>query len=374
MIYLDSASTTPVLPAVEGAMRPYLLSRFGNPGSLHRLGREAQDAVEAARAKIANAVGATAGEIIFTSGATEANNLALNLLRRTGKRHFIVSAIEHGSLAEPAKALAQRGIRLTVLPVDAEGFVDARALEKAITRETGLVSIIAGNHEIGTIQDVTALAAVCRKRKVLFHTDAAQAFTKIPLHAKKMRIDAMTLSAHKLHGPKGVGALYVRDGIQVPPILFGGGQEGGRRSGTENVAGIMGFAKAVELARGDRASLARMRRLRDRLIKGLLAVPRSRLHGPKGAARLPHIVSVGFAGIDGEELVQHLSLQGVYASAGSTCQHGSPEVSPVLRAIKAPASYARGTLRLGLSRLTTEKEIDAAVRAVTKTAAALRRI
>lgn len=374
MIYLDSASTTPVLPAVERAMRPYLLSRFGNPGSLHRLGREAQDAVDAARATIAKAIGATAGGIIFTSGATEANNLALNLLRRTAKRHFIASAIEHASLAEPAKALAQQGIRLTVLPVDAEGFVDARALEKAITRETGLVSVIVGNHEIGTVQDVAALAAVCKKRKVPFHTDAAQAFTKIILNARRLGIDAMTLSAHKLHGPKGVGALYVRDGILVPPLLLGGGQEGGRRSGTENVAGIVGFAKAVELALKDRAGPARMRGLRDRLIKGLLAVPRSRLHGPKGAARLPHIVSVGFAGIDGEELVQHLSLQGIYASTGSTCQRGSPDVSPVLRALKAPAGYTRGTLRLGLSRLTTEKEIDAAIRAVTKTVAALRRI
>lgn len=360
-IYLDYAATTPVDPRVAAAMAPYLTERFGNASSVHSFGQEAREAVERARAQIAAALGAAPDEVVFTSGATEADNFALfgaAEARRERGRHVVVSAVEHHAVLEPAHVLAARGFEVTVLPVDGAGRVDPDAVRRALRPDTILVSVMHANNEIGTIQPVAEIGRLTRERGVCFHCDAAQTFGLLPTDVDALGVDLLALSAHKRYGPKGVGALYIRRGTPLERFLHGGSQERNRRAGTLNVPAIVGFGEAVRIALAEReAEVARLRRLRDRLVAGLLALDGARLNGHP-TERLPGNVNVSFRGADSESLLLALDLQGIAASSGSACTAGSLEPSHVLRAIGLPPEEAAGTLRFSLGRWTTEAEVD----------------
>jgi len=360
-IYLDYAATTPVDPRVAAAMAPYLTERFGNASSVHSFGQEAREAVERARAQIAAALGAAPDEVVFTSGATEADNFALfgvaEALRERG-RHVVVSAVEHHAVLEPAHVLAARGFEVTVLPVDGAGRVDPDAVRRALRPDTILVSVMHANNEIGTIQPVAEIGRLTRERGVCFHCDAAQTFGLLPIDVDALGVDLLALSAHKRYGPKGVGALYIRRGTPLVRFLHGGSQERNRRAGTLNVPAIVGFGEAVRIALAEReAEVARLRRLRDRLIAGLLALEGARLNGHP-TERLPGNVNVSFRGADSESLLLALDLQGIAASSGSACTAGSLEPSHVLSAIGLAPEEAAGTLRFSLGRWTGEAEVD----------------
>jgi cysteine desulfurase len=353
MVYLDNAATTKAAPEVVEAMLPWMGA--ANPSSLHSEGGAAHDAVHAARAKIAASIGASPDEIVFTSGGTEANNLAIKGVAFAKKeRHIVTTAIEHKCVLNACRWLEAQGWKVTYLPVDKEGYVDPAAIERAISPETILVSVIHGHNEIGTIQDIGAIGALCRKRCILFHTDACQSYTKVPIDMKSMSIDLMTINAHKIHGPKGVGALYVRRGVTLTPLLHGGDQERRRRPGTENVAGIVGFGVASQLTTKD--DLARMARLRDRLIDGVLTIQGVRLNGPR--TRLCNNANFSFRGVEGEAIVGRLDAAGIQCSTGSACSEASLEPSYVLKAIGCSDEEANGSLRMTLSRYTTDEEID----------------
>jgi cysteine desulfurase len=340
---------------------------YGNPASWHRLGVEAAKVVERSRQTLAEALGAEPSEIVFTSGGTEANNLAVKgaawAAGRRGK-HVVISAVEHPSVAAAALALQRWGIRVTVVGVDATGLVDPAAVARALTADTILVSVMHANNEIGTIEPVTEIGRLCRRRGVLFHCDACQSFTKEPLDVAKVPVAMASINAHKLHGPKGVGALYVRKGTTLAPLLDGGGQEGGLRSGTLNTPAIAGFAAAVESAHPRHA--AAMRRLRDRLWRALQrAVPGIRLNGPR-QARLCNNLNVMLPETEAKPLLQKLSAAGICASAGAACASARPQPSPVLLAIGLSPQQAARSLRLSLSRFTTQAQVDAAVRAIAR--------
>src|SRR3989344_1616493 len=285
-IYLDNAATTPLDDRVLEAMKPYFSLKFGNASSLHQKGQEAKMALEESRAIIAKSINAKIDEIIFTSGGTESNNLAIKGLAFAypDKKHIIISSIEHDCVLNACKFLEKQGYKITYLNADSEGFIDLKELEKAITKDTLLISIIHGNNEIGTIQDLEEIGKICRAKKVYFHTDACQSYTKTLIDVKKQNLDLVTLNAHKIHGPKGVGALYLREGIKIIPLAHGGGHEKNRRSGTENIPGIVGFAEAVKIAR--KSDVEKMRKLRDKLISGLEKISMARLNGPRGEKRL----------------------------------------------------------------------------------------
>jgi cysteine desulfurase len=371
-VYLDNGATTQADPRVLKAMLPYFSKAFGNASSLHKAGRDAMRAMEAAREAIAKKLNAEPSEIIFTSGGTEADNLALRGVAYAKKRgHIITTKIEHPAVLNTCKALAEEGFEVTFLDVDSEGFVDAAALEKAIRHDTILVSVIHGNNEIGTLQDIAKIGRLCRKRGIIFHTDAVQSFTKVPLDVKQMNIDLLSISAHKIHGPKGVGALYARKGLAIKPLSTGGPHEAGLRPGTENIPGMIGLAKAAELiSAGD---VRRMVSLRDRLIKGLLSIHDSRLNGPR-QQRLCNNVNVSFKGVEGEALLMYLDTKGVCVSTGSACSSREEGPSHVLQAIGVDPECVMGSLRLTLSKFTTQKEIDYAIKATKETVAHLRRI
>ena len=358
MIYLDYAATTPLDARVDTAMRPYRWEIFGNPSSLHQAGRQARDAVDAARDGIADRLGARASEIIFTAGGTEADNLALlgaaRALQGRG-RHIITTAIEHHAVLESCRALEQEGFRVSYLPPDAGGVVTSAQVAEAITPETVLVSVMYANNEVGTIQPIGEIGAVCRAHGVLFHSDAVQAAHELPLNVAALHVDLLALAAHKVYGPKGVGALYVRAGTRLHPLLHGGGQEEGRRAGTENVAGIVGFAGALALA-GRAEETAYIAQMGDRLLDGMLEIPGSRLHGRR-EGRLAHIVNVGFTGVAGETLLVALDLGGVAVSTGAACSAGAVSSSHVLRAMGYPPPRAQEAVRFSLGRFTTEEEI-----------------
>ncbi|MCE5267313.1 MAG: cysteine desulfurase [Planctomycetaceae bacterium] len=364
-IYLDNAATTPPDPRVIEAAQPFLTRVWGNPSSLHQEGREAREAVDVARRQVAELIGARREEIVFTGSGTEADNMAIQgVALAAGDRpcHVVVSAIEHPAVLECCRALEQRGVAVELLPVNAEGIVDPADLERSLRPETRLVSVMAANNVLGTLQPVAELAGIARRRGVLFHTDAVQAAGKTPINVQSQQIDLLSLSAHKLHGPKGIGALYVRDGVKLPPLVPGGGQEGGRRSGTENVAAIVAFGRAAEIARLEMASeAARLVRIRDFIIDSLSqAIDNSYLIGHR-FRRLPGHICLGFEGMEGEAIKLLLALDeaGVAVSSGSACSSNhAGQPSHVLQAIGFNPIKARGSLRITLGRFNTMAEAE----------------
>ena len=361
-VYADNAATTKLSPAVLEAMMPYLTEEYGNPSSLYRFGNHAKRAIEQARKEVADVLGAEPFEILFTGGGTEADNWVKEIMRSLkarGKNHFITSAVEHHALLHSAQRLQKEGFEVTFIPVDREGRIDPEQVRAAIRPETGLVSIMFANNEIGTIYPIQEIGAICRQAGVLFHTDAVQAAGALPINVKEMNIDLLSLSAHKFHGPKGVGAFYCRRGIPLPSLIDGGAQERGKRAGTENVAGIVGLGAALRLANEEMSEAsARVSAMRDRLIDGILqTVPMCRLNGPRHN-RLPGNCNISFLGIEGESLLLRLDLAGIAASSGSACTSGSLDPSHVLLAIGLPHEVAHGSVRLSLSDYNTEEDVD----------------
>jgi len=377
-IYLDYASTTPIDPKVMKIMLPYLSEKFGNTMSLHSFGQEAKLALDESREKVANLIGAKNAEIVFTGSATESNNLALKgvvLANKNKGRHIIISSIEHPCIMESAKWLEKQGFEIDKLKVDKCGLVDQKEVKKLIKKDTILVSVMHANNEIGTIEPIKEIGEICKKRGIFFHTDAAQTLGKIPIDVNKMNIDLLTASSHKMYGPKGVGFLFIREGIRVEPILHGGGQEFGLRSSTVNVADIVGFAKACEICQKSmKKEERRLIKLRDKLVfKILKKVEFSKLNGhPK--KRLPNNINFSFSFIEGEALVIQLDLLGIAASTGSACSSAKLEPSHVLLAIGLRPQEAHGSLRLSLGRWTTEKEIDKVFKVLVKAIKRLRKI
>jgi cysteine desulfurase len=375
-IYLDYAATTPVDPRVLAAMQPYFSERFGNAGSVHQFGQTARAAVDEARAAVARLIGAQPKEIVFTGGATESNNTAIFGAigaRKPPGPHIITAATEHHAVIEPCVWLGERGAQLTILPVDGHGVVDPDAVRRAIRPETVLITIMHSNNEIGTLAPIAEIGTIAREHAVLFHTDATQSAGIIPLDVKTLRVDLMSMSAHKRYGPKGVGALYVRGGVRIEPLLHGGSQERGRRGGTENIPAIVGFGEAARIALEclpDDA--ARIGSLRDGLAAGLDSIEGAMLNGHP-TRRLPGIVNVSFAGADSESLLLALDLEGIASSSGSACTSGSLEPSHVIAALGVPDAYATGTLRFSLGRWTTEKDVDAVLDVLPKILAQVRR-
>jgi cysteine desulfurase len=373
-MYFDNAATTKVDDEVLKTMIPYFNVSYGNASSTHFIGQEAKNAMEAGRKVIARAIGAKPDEIVFTSGGTEANNFALKgmfFANYPQKNHIITTRIDHDCVLNSCKWLETRGAKITYLDVDAEGFVNLQELENSITDKTIIVSVIHGNNEIGTIQDLEAIGKICKKKGVAFHTDACQSFTKTPIDVRKQNLDLVTLNAHKIHGPKGVGALYVREGMQIVPLLHGGGHERKMRSGTENVSGIVGFAKAVEVA--NRKNIEKMEVLRNRLIDGILKITNTRLNGPR-ENRLCNNVNISFNNIEGEAIGGYLENFGIATSTGSACASHSLETSHVLKAIGLTPIQANSSIRMSISKYTTEEEINYVLDVLPKIVEKLRKI
>lgn len=375
-IYLDHAATTPVRQEVLEAMKPYFSEKFGNASSLHQWGQQAKEALEHSRAQIAAVINAKPEEIIFTSGGTESNNFALKGLAfaNPNKKHIITSAIEHHCVLNVCEWLEKLGYSVTYLPVDKYGLVKPEDVENAIRSDTLVVSIMHANNEIGTIEPIAEIGNICREKRVLFHTDACQSFGKVPIDVKKMNADLLSVSSHKLYGPKGVGCLFVRTGVRIEPVAHGGGHEFGKRSGTENVAGIVGFGKAAELAKKEMNSESKqLEKLRDYLIHGILKIPDSQLNGHP-AKRLPNNANFWFKYVEGESIVLHLDAKGIAASTGSACSSKSLEPSHVLLAIGLKHEEAHGSLRLTLGKSSTKQQIDYVLKVLPPVIEKLRKI
>lgn len=362
IIYMDYAATTYTKDEVMQEMLPYFTQYYGNPSSLYSVSRETQIAIDNARLRVAKAINADRTEIFFTGGGSEADNWALKGVAFANKHrgnHIITTQIEHHAILHACQFLERNGFEVTYLPVDEYGMIKIEDLKKAITDRTILVSIMFANNEIGTIQPIKEIGAICREKKIFFHTDAVQAVGHIPVDVKEMNIDLLSMAAHKFYGPKGVGALYIRKGIRIDNLIHGGGQERARRAGTENVAGIVGLGKALELAVSNmEEENKRLTMLRDKLINGLLKVPYSRLNGPKNENRLPNNANICFKYIEGESILLMLDDKGICASSGSACTSGSLDPSHVLLAIGLPHEIAHGSLRLTIGSSTTEEDID----------------
>ncbi len=377
MIYLDHAATTPLDPQVLDAMLPHLRETYGNPSSVHRAGRDAHAALDAARDAIAAAIGATPRELIFTGGGSEADNLAIKGVARARRAagrggQVITSAIEHHAVLHAVESLAADGFNIGILPVDTDGLVSADALRAAIGDDTALVSIMHANNEIGTIQPIAELGAICRERGVPFHTDAVQTAGALPLDVGALNVDLLTLAAHKFYGPKGVGLLYARRGVPLDPQIHGGAQERQRRAGTENVAGIVGMAAALQLAEARRdGDAARQTALRDWLIGQIRQIPLTQLAG-HATRRLPNNINVIFDGIEGESALLLLDQRGIAASSGSACTSGSLEPSHVILALGIAPERAIGALRFSLGRSTSETDVRALMDALPGIVAQLR--
>lgn len=362
-VYLDNAATTKVRDEVVEAMLPYFTEYFGNPSSLHLFAREAGKGLDTARAQVAKALNAKPEEIIFTGGGSESDNMVLRGIPEAYKKkgkHVITSAVEHHAVLHTLEAMEREGrVEVTYLPVDEYGMVTAEQVEKAIRPDTVLVSIMFANNEVGTIMPIEQIGETCKKHGVLFHTDAVQAVGHVPVDVEKMHIDLLSLSGHKFHGPKGVGALYVRKGVRIPALILGGAQERRKRAGTENVPGIVGMGKAIELATAElEDNAAKMKVLRDRLIFGIPArIPDVKLNGHP-TERLPNNVNFSIRFIEGESILLMLDLNGIAVSSGSACTSGSLDPSHVLLAMGLPHEVAHGSLRLTLSEFTTPEEID----------------
>ena len=377
-IFMDNHSTTPVDPRVLEVMLPYFTDKFGHPASRnHPFGWEAEKAVDQAREQVARLIGARdPKEVIFTSGGTESDNLALKgvaeMYREKGD-HIITTVIEHRAILDTAKRLERQGIKVTYLPVDKDGLVDPEAVRTAITAKTILISVMFANNEVGTIQPLGEIARLTRSRGIVLHADCVQSLGKIPVDLATPGLDLASFAAHKIHGPKGVGALFARKGLALEPMLVGGSHESGRRAGTENVPGILGFAKAVEIAVGDLArETERQRKLRDRLQAALAgAIDPMRVNGHP-ERRLPNHLSVCFPGVEAEGVILHLSSEGIAVSSGSACTSASQEPSHVLSAMGIPADIARGTIRYTLGRATREEDLHAVVSATARAVEKLR--
>ena len=358
---MDNAATTPVSPAVLEKMLPYFSECYGNANSIHSTGLDARKALNAARKKVAAALNCNPEEVYFTSGGSESDNWALKgvaFANRKKGNHIITSAIEHHAILHTCEWLEKQGFEITYVPVDADGLVNPADVEAAISDKTILISIMAANNEIGTIEPIEEIAKIAHAHHVLFHTDAVQAIGAIPVDVRAIGCDLLSLSGHKFHGPKGVGALYIKQGTRIDNLIHGGAQERGRRASTENVAGIVGMAEAIELATANiPEKAARISALRDQLIDGLTALPYVRLNGHR-TKRLPGNVNVSVRFIEGESLLLRLDLAGVAASSGSACTSGSLDPSHVLLAIGLPHEIAHGSLRLSLSDTTTQEEVD----------------
>jgi len=368
-VYFDNGDSTPMLPEVIEAMLPWFTENWGNPASLHQQGLAAEEAVDDARQSFAESLGCTAEEIVFTSSATESNNLALAGLKAQNpdKRHVVISLVEHSSVRNLVKAWAKRGeVELTELAVDEAGRVKPDSLRDALRDDTLFVSIIHGNNEIGTVQDLATLGGICREKEVLLHSDMAQSLGKLPLKMDELPVDLASFNAHKLHGPKGVGALYIRKRTKIKRLFEGGPQEFNLRPGTENVPGIIGFTKAVEIAMRDMESVTpEIQRLTKKLADGLLSIDHVRLNGPEVGSqdRLPGNLNVTFRYIEGEAILMSLNYAGVYVSSGSACSSRSLVPSHVLTAIGLLHEEAHGSIRYTLARQNTEEEVGRAIEA-----------
>lgn len=375
-VYMDNAATTKLSPDVLNAMMPYLTDIYGNASSVHAFGREAREGVEHARNQVAAAINASPDEIFFTAGGTESDNMAIkgvaHKYAKKGK-HIITTAIEHHAVLHTCEALEKEGYEVTYLPVDEDGLISVEQVRAAMRDDTLLVTVMFANNEVGTIEPIAEIGALCRERNVLFHTDAVQAVCHIPIDVKAMNIDLMSISAHKFHGPKGIGALYCRKGIVLEPVIVGGAQERKRRAGTENVAGIVGLGAAIERAHKNMsADMARVSALRDKLISGILKdIPHVKLNGHP-TQRLPQNVNFSIRYIEGESILLMLDINGIAASSGSACTSGSLDPSHVLLAMGIPHEIAHGSLRLTLSDMTTDEEVDYVLETLTKTVKRLR--
>lgn len=369
MIYLDHAATTPVHPEVAAVVQDVMSNCFGNPSTLHAIGREARGLLDKARQQVADLICARPEEIFFTSGGTEADFLALwgVVCSRKGRgSHIITSSIEHHAVLNNCAYLAELfDCRVTYLPVDGAGMVDPDDVRRAIERETALISIMHANNEVGTIEPVEEIAAIAREEGIPFHVDAVQTVGHLPIDVNRLGVDLLSLSGHKFYGPKGVGALYVRQGTPFTAVLRGGGQERGYRSGTENIPGIAGLGQAADIARCDlEEETQRLQRLRDALIQGIEErIPGARLNGHR-TRRLPHNVNFSFPDVEGESLVLGLDLQGIAVSSGSACSSGTGEPSHVLRSLGLPESYLNGAVRMTLGRANTEEDIPVVIEAL----------
>ncbi len=375
-IYLDYAATTPTHPEVVKAMLPHFTDAFGNPSSIHSYGQEAKGAIEEARTKVAALIGARDEEIVFTSGGTEADNFALKGVAFANEpkgNHIITSCIEHHAVLETCKFLERRGFRITYLPVDEYGLVDPSDVKKAITNKTILISVMHANNEVGTIEPIAEIGGIAREAGIYFHTDAVQTVGHIPVDVNELEVDLLSMSAHKLYGPRGVGALYIRKGTKLLPFMHGGEQERRRRASTENVPGIVGFGKAVELAQQEMSQeTKRLAYLRDQLIKGLLKrIDHTRLNGHP-IMRLPDNVNISVDYVEGESMLLNLDLEGICASTGSACSSSSLEPSHVLLAMGFSHEQAHGSLRFSLGKWTTEEEIERVLDALPGIVAKLR--
>ena len=361
--YMDYSATTYVKPEVLDAMMPFFTEKFGNPSSFYGISRETKMAIDNARAQVAKAINCDPNEVYFTGGGSEADNWAIKGIATAHMKkgnHIITTKIEHHAVLHTCEFLEKFDFEVTYLDVNEEGFVDLKQSEEAITDKTILVSIMFANNEIGTIQPIKEIGALCREKKVLFHTDAVQAVGSVPVDVKEMNIDLLSLAGHKLYGPKGIGALYIRRGIRIDNLIHGGGQERGRRAGTENIPGVVGLGKAIELATENiEENRARLTVLRDKLIDGILErIPYARLNGPRGDKRLPGNSNISFEFIEGESILLSLDFEGICASSGSACTSGSLDPSHVLLAIGLPHEKAHGSLRTTLGAASTEEDVE----------------
>lgn len=376
-VYADNAATTQISDRVLGAMMPYLKEHYGNPSSIYSVGREARIAIETARQKTAKALNADPTEIYFTGCGTESDNWALKstaaVMKAKGKTHIITTNFEHHAILHTCQNLEREGFTVTYLPVSPDGYVTAEQVKSAITDQTALVTIMYANNEIGTIQPIAEIGAVCRESGVLFHTDAVQAIGNVMIDVKAQNIDMLSLSGHKIHAPKGVGALYVKKGLRLVNFLDGGAQERNRRGGTENLTAIVGLGAAIEEATtGIEERTARIARLRNRLIDGILsAVPKTRLNGGR-ELRLAGNANISFEAVEGEALLLRLDMEGICGSSGSACTSGSLDPSHVLMAIGLPHEIAHGSLRLTLSEYNTDEDVDYILEVVPKVVEKLR--
>ena len=375
MIYLDNAASTQIADSVLQEMMPYLKENYGNPSSIHRFGRLATKAIESARKRIAELIGAQPDEILFTSGGTESNNTALFGVLGKNKGQLITSSIEHDAILEPCKRLQSQGHEVIYLPVDSFGIVDVEKLKSAITKQTALVSIMYANNEVGTIQPIKQIAQICKDNGVPFHTDAVQAVGKIPLDVKDLGIDLMSISSHKINGPKGVGALYIRNGVQVDPLILGGGQEDGLRSGTENVANIVGFGKACQLAKENIQKNAEyLKGLRDALIQNISKeISHVTVNGHR-ESRLPNNAHFTFLGVNGEDLIIKLDEHGIAASTGSACSVKTQKASHVLAAMGFSHEQITGSLRLTVGLVNTMHEMEKTAQTLKQVVSELRSV
>lgn len=367
-VYMDYAATTYTKPEVLEDMIPYFTEFYGNPSSIYSISRETKKAIDKARNRISKAINADPAEIYFTGGGSEADNWAIKgiaLANKNKGNHIITTKIEHHAVLHTCEYLEKQGFEVTYLDVDEEGSIRLEELKNAIKPSTILVTIMTANNEIGTVQPIKEIGAICKERKVFFHTDAVQAIGHIDMDVKNMDIDALSLSGHKIYGPKGVGVLYLRKGIKIHNLVHGGAQERNRRAGTENVAGIVGLGKAIELAMENLTEeKERLTYLRDKLIKGLLEIPYSKLNGSVGDRRLPGNVNISFEFIEGESVLLMLDAKGICASSGSACTSGSLDPSHVLLSIGLPHEVAHGSLRLTMGAKTTEEEVDYVIETV----------